>query len=191
MTKQKGERVALDAYWTPPEVALACCRAIAEVVPFAPFAVLEPCVGGGAWVWASHQVWPRAVVDGMDIDPTSPGLTMVNARNTGDFLTSTWPQQMAYNMVLGNPPYDGAVQWVEKSLRLAPVVGFLLRSTFLGSAKRHHWWKNHPPAYIWTLDGRPKWEGGNTHKSGDSCDTDLVLWIRGQTDTRHRWLEVP
>ncbi len=191
MTKQKGERVALDAYWTPPEVALACCRAIDSVLMWPPLLVLEPCVGGGAWVDAAHIVWPGSVVNGMDIDPTSPGLEKVRARNTGDFLTSTWPKQVYYNIVIGNPPCEGAVEWVEKSLTLAPAVAFLLRSTFLGSAKRHAWWKANPPACIWTLDSRPRWQGGNTHKSGDSCDTDLVLWIRGQTDTRHRWLEVP
>jgi hypothetical protein len=188
-----GERDTLDAYWTPQACAVACCEAIRDAAgpagwlpEIAPAHVLEPSVGGGAWVLAVRQVWPAAVVHAVDIDPEAPGLALTDRTKVGDFLALDLKRR---DMIVGNCPYGGdIVGWFDRSLALAPVVAYLLRSTALGSIERSGWWAAHPPATIWTLAPRPRWQGPGGRAESDTCDSVLVLWVAGFSDTRHRWL---
>lgn len=188
---EMGERDPLDAYWTPFACALACCQAIVDaeldcLPPITPVHVLEPAVGGGSWVRAVRQVWPEAITHAVDLDPESPGLRMADRQRVGDFLELRLDRR---DMVIGNPPYGGDItRWLDRSLELAPVVAYLLRSTVLGSSDRAPWWLAHPPAVVWTLSPRPRWQGPGRRPESDTCDSVLVLWVEGQTDTRHRWL---
>lgn len=183
-----GERAPLDAYWTPDACALACVRAVDAHLGRAigSRGVLEPSVGGGAWVRAVREVWPASVVHAVDVDPNAPGLELADRTKVGDFLTLDLKPR---DVVIGNPPYSGHfLGWLDRSLELAPVVAYVLRSTALGSKLRAGWWAAHPPAVIWTLSPRPRWEGPGARPESDTCDSVLVLWDREDTDTRHRWL---
>jgi hypothetical protein len=189
---QDGERAPLDAYWTPAACALACVRAVDAHLGRAigGRGVLEPSVGGGAWVRAVREVWPASVVHAVDLDPEAPGLDLADHSRTGDFLSLDFKPR---DVVLGNPPYCGdLVGWLDRSLEIAPVVAYLLRATVLGSSGRAGWWQAHPPAAIWTLSPRPKWQGPGERVGRlgqtDTSDSVLVLWDREDTDTRHRWL---
>jgi len=185
-----GERDSLDGYWTPLEVARACVAEIdAEArwqLPRWPRRLLEPSVGGGAWLEAAAEVWPWAERFGIDVDPDAPGLAHADLAGVADFRAFD-PDPV--DLILGNPPYGGdLVGWLDRSLELAPVVAYLLRGTVLGSLDRLPWWEKHPPATIWVLVPRPKWGGPGQRRASDSADSILVLWIRGERDTRLRWL---
>lgn len=188
-----GERETLDAYWTPRAAAVACLEAIVDaggpvgwLPPIDPRRVLEPAVGGGSWVLAAREVWPRAQVAALDLDPTAPGLDLADESWVADFLSTDTPRVDA---IVGNPPYAGdIVAWFDRSLELAPVVAYLLRSTVLGSLERSTWWAAHRPAGVWTLAPRPRWQGPGGRQESDTCDSVLVVWVAGLDDTRHRWL---
>lgn len=195
-----GERDRLDAYWTPRACAVACCQAIVDAeLDFLPALqlrrVLEPAVGGGSFARAAQEVF-GARVHRLDIDPLAPGLHLLRkldeAALVGDFMNpgALWTEMVGpLDAVIGNRPYaGGAVAWLERSLSLAPVVAYLERSTILGSRDRAPWWLAHPPACVWTLSPRPRWQGPGGRDESDMCDSVLVLWVEGQTDTRHRWL---
>lgn len=60
--------------------------------------------------------------------------------------------------IIGNPPYKLARQFVEKAIREAPVVVFLLRLGFLSSAKRCDLLRLHTPS-VYVLPNRPSYTG--------------------------------
>ncbi|HYF26545.1 MAG TPA: hypothetical protein VD931_12470 [Baekduia sp.] len=208
-------RDPLDRYYTPVPCTTACLRAIDEFLGElgidAPARWLEPSVGAGGWLPASRLVWPWADVDRVDIDPAALGLSAdlrpTEAAYACDFtLGDIGPagDEDWYDAVGGNPPYNDTdaesardrrerarwlCEWVDRSLSFAPIVWNLLRGTALGSIERAPWWRGAgAPACVWTLAPRVPWEGPGAHESGDSVDQHLVLWVRGETDTRHRWL---
>ena len=191
-------REALDAYWTPPTCAVACCEAIRAAGVAKVPALLEPAVGGGAWVDAARKVWPKVYVAACDIDPEAPGLRRADVAQVTDFTASSWVDAGRYSLVLGNPPYgDGIVRWFDRALDLAPNVAFLLRGTILGSAERMPWWEAHPPSDVWVLSPRPQWGGPGARSTTDTVDSLLVLWRqppraqhgrRDVVETRLRWL---
>jgi hypothetical protein len=226
----KKPRDPLDAYWTPFGLAYACLEAAHAFVAqhhldvmrasedgylaawsspsWNPKSMLEPSVGGGAWVGAARCVLPTAWVHRVDLDPNAPGLTQDVRRIStkrkeeavcGNFLHLNFVGA-GTDCVFGNPPYspgiagrsatrDPLTWWFDRSLTIAPVVGYLLRGTALGSVERLPWWRANPPACIWTVSQRPAWEGPGARAESDSSDPAFVLWIRGVTDTRHRWLD--
>ena len=184
------ERDTMDAYWTPPKVALACTK----LIPITPHRILEPSVGGGAWVDSSRKVWRTTAalrINRCDMDPTAPGLYLHRAAGEVTWIGDFFSQDIGpHDLILGNPPYGGdIVRWFTRSLQIAPVVGFLLRNTVLGSMERFDWWQENRPAFVYVLKTRPKWGGPGARKTTDKTDSIFVLWIRGQTDTRLQWLD--
>lgn len=185
-----SERDTLDAYWTPLSCARACCEALRDQTRVFPGTVLEPSVGGGAWVLAARQTWPAVQVDAIDIDSAAPGLALADAHVVGDFRRLP---PMVYGLVLGNRPYgDDLVEWVELARRCAPRVAFLERATILGSLARSEWWERNPPTDVWVLAPRPKWGGPGARTATDTADSVLVLWQADRpvagVATRLHWL---
>lgn len=183
-----AERAENDAYWTPLACARACVGVLEQTV-LDHKAVLEPAVGGGAWARALRTSGVQCDIHVIDIDPAAPGLTgpYHDYAHVADFMAEVF---RGVDVILGNPPYSGdLLAWLDRSLQIAPVVGYLLRSTVLGSRERVAWWQQHPPAYVYTLVPRPKWEGPGARETTDTTDSVFVLWLRGHTDTRLRWLE--
>ena len=183
-----SDRAALDAYWTPAACALACTQVLASHCA-APELVVEPAVGAGAWVRAARAVWPGATVAGWDLDPAAPGLAELDLAVVGPW---TGLGAGRADVILGNPPYAGdLVPWLDASLDSAPVVGYLLRATALGSRTRLPWWRRHPPAEVHVLVPRPRWEGPGARPTSDTVDTLFVVWT-GRTAPRRpavEWLE--
>lgn len=185
------ERAPFDAYYTPDRHARALLWWTWERLIGPRLSVLEPSVGGGAWVRAARDVWPEATVTGMDLDPNALGLRQVDVPLVGDFLTGPLPQH--YQIVIGNPPYGGdLVAWIDRARSVGSIVGFLLRSTFLGSAQRLSWWRERPPSDVVIVLPRPRWEGPGARTATDTCDSVWVLWregFQGQQPRLH-WLDV-
>jgi hypothetical protein len=128
--KPRDERIGNDAYLTPPALALAICRRL-HMLGVRPTRVLEPGAGLRAFMDAAEATWPEAAVTGWDLAPQRPGVFC------GDFLAL--PRTDAYSLVLGNPPYLLAEEFVHAGLRHAApggFVAFLLRLSFLGGQRR-------------------------------------------------------
>ena len=88
-----------------------------------------------------------------------------------------------YDVIIGNPPYSLALDFINKSLELLHPGGlliFLLRTNFLESEKRFKWWQEHPLSGLYTLHKRPSFTGRGT----DATSYSWFVWERG--DRLHR-----
>jgi hypothetical protein len=99
----------------------------------------------------------------------------------GNFLE--WALEVArsrtHRVCIGNPPYLDAAAHVAKALEVAPIVAFLLRLNFLGSAKRLNFWRHHP-ADVYVLSERPSFDGEGTDA------TEYAWFVWGQCGTYGR-----
>jgi len=65
-----------------------------------------------------------------------------------DFLQPNAFEDLPYDAIITNPPFKIALQFIEKSLKLAPIVCMLLRLQFIESEKRDKFFTENPPRYI-------------------------------------------
>lgn len=177
----RDERIPLDAYYTPDEVARSCLTVIRDVNSPSPSFVLEPSVGGGAFARAVRKIWLATTkVVGVDIDPDAAGFADCDQAVVKDFLELESPTTADW--IVGNPPFGEAEAHVRKALWLEPRYGvaFLLRLGFLESEKRRAFWKEHPPTEVHVLVRRPSFTGGST----DSAAYGFFVW---RTDHQAAW----
>ena len=72
-----------------------------------PSTMLEPCVGGGAFVRAARKVWGTGLcIVGTDTDPAAPGLKLCTAGVVKDARQAHPPD---FDLVITNPPFGKAV----------------------------------------------------------------------------------
>ena len=164
-TNRGGKRDKLDRYYTPDDFARACVQRM--TIPEGA-EVLEPSVGGGAFVRAVlRATGGSAFVTGIDLDPDADGFTLCDTSIPGDFLDyAPGLVSPGYDVVVGNPPYAGADLHVRAALRVAPRVGFLLRINFLEGQKRAQLWQDTPLASVHVFSRRPSFTGQGTDATG-------------------------
>jgi hypothetical protein len=170
------KRITNDAYFTPPDVAIACVGALDMPVPEV---ILEPSVGGGAFLDAAKARWPKAYTIACDVDQDMAAYSGADACLYGDFIQFTKIGREPH-IILGNPPYREAQEHVEHAISLLPLGGrlaFLLRLGFLESRKRAEFWKAHPLKELHVLCERPSFTGGGT----DSAAYGFFVWQKGYT----------
>jgi len=164
-TNRGGKRDKLDRYYTPDVFARAC---VARMTIPEGATVLEPSVGGGAFVRAVLAA-TRGTADiaAVDMDPDADGFTLCDEITIGDFLDyADLLANPGYDLVIGNPPYAFAADHVRAALKCAPRVGFLLRLNFLESQKRAQLWKDTPLAAVHVFSCRPSFTGGGSDATG-------------------------
>lgn len=91
----------------------------------------------------------------------------------GDFLELDIDKK--YDVIIGNPPYSLAKEFVEKSLNCLKddgVLIFLLRTAFLESKSRYEFWQKNPLSGLYTLSKRPSFINGRT----DACSYSWFVW---------------
>lgn len=76
------------------------------------------------------------------------------------------------DLILTNPPFSLAQEFIEHSLAHADTVIMLLRLNYLGSIKHHEWWKEHSPDALHVLSKRPSFTGKGT----DATEYAWFLW---------------
>jgi len=158
-----------DAYYTPDALAAACV-ARCGILPSS--FVVEPSVGGGAWVRALRAGVLGVHVTGIDIDPEAAGLLACNVSRVG-----SWTDEHVgdWDWSVGNPPYSDAEAHVRASLARCHNVAALLRVSFLGSRQRLAFWHAHPADEVVMLSPRPSFTGGGS----DTAEYALFIWRRG------------
>lgn len=80
----------------------------------------------------------------------------------------------AFDLIMTNPPYTKAFEFVQKSLQLAPTVIMLLRLGFLASNARADFLRTHEPTKLIVLSNRPSFTGNGT----DWYDYAWFVWDR-------------
>jgi hypothetical protein len=111
--------------------------------------VCEPCRGDGRILDRMVEKLDGGLVDWHEI------------RAGRDYLFDS-PIPNKYDLIITNPPYTLAQEFVEKAYIEARNVLMLLRLNFLGSKRRHEFWKTHTPDYLFILSKRPSFTGNGT-----------------------------
>lgn len=174
-----GKANGRDEFYTPDHLALAL---VMESKSHGPFA-LEPSVGGGAWVRALRRAREGlpGVVWGCDTNHQAPGLSACDKGFVADFRALNMGSNIRPKLIIGNPPYNQAIEHVQRALLLSQErVALLLRITFLASQERlAQLWSAESQKRLMRLDQviilpeRPSFTGdGQT----DSADSAFFIW---------------
>jgi len=102
-----------------------------------------------------------------------------------DFLQETIWDGGSFDAVITNPPYKIALPFIQKSLKIAPVVCAFLRITFLESSKRSEFFKQFPPRFVAVFTERmPSSKDGvfNPKESSSVC----YAWFIWERDFKGR-----
>jgi hypothetical protein len=119
----------------------------------------EPCKGTGA-------IYDRVIGGRKTYDEISEGK---------DYLANVYPRHN-FDMIITNPPFSLALEFLQKSLHEAITVCYLLRLNFLGSQKRRPFWQANRPSHVLVLANRPCFTSdGKT----DSIEYAWFCWDRG------------
>jgi hypothetical protein len=148
------EKHKSDYYVTPINVIYDLIDALPEIFKEKTISrVLDPCAGGGEINGNTYGMpYPDALsVLGYDIH-TLDMRTDSLADEAVDFLEWACPDGYVPDLVISNPPFSLAKEFIEKSLGIVNqetgVVIMLQRLNFLGSAARDAFWENNPPSVV-------------------------------------------
>jgi hypothetical protein len=154
-----------DDYYATPSW---CTRAILRYLPKFRRA-LDPCAGDGAILAEVRATYgARVEVEGIEIDKAR---AKAAGARCADALKVDWPN---VDLVIMNPPFKLAMEFVEASLRqVVPggTVAVLLRLAWLASQKRAAFLRANTPS-VYVLPRRPSFTGRGT----DSTDYAWMVW---------------
>lgn len=86
-----------------------------------------------------------------------------------------WDEKV--DLILTNPPFSIALEFIEHALPRAQTTIMLLRLNFLGSQKRYKFWINHEPNALYVLSKRPSFTGSGT----DATEYAWYVWDKTNT----------
>ncbi len=138
--------------------------------------ILEPCVGDGNIAYAVQEHLPESNITAIDIvDRGYPG-TIVT-----DFLD--WQTDETYDLIITNPPFSHAEEFVYKGLSLLSPNGqmmMFLKVQFLESTRRRLLFDLYPPKYVYVFSKRM-----GTWRNGEELDPKTGK--RRPTTICHAW----
>lgn len=147
-----------------------CTRSLLAVLDVKGKSVLEPCAGTGAIAEVLRAAGAR--VSCIEIDQQRADEC---GAECGDFLAlpadPLREPALRFDLVITNPPFSLAMEFVERSMLWAPRVAMLLRLSWLASIKRAPFLRAHTPS-LYVLPKRPSFTGKGT----DSADYAWFLW---------------
>lgn len=79
-------------------------------------------------------------------------------------------------LIMTNPPFSLALEFLEKSLTHGLTIVYLLRLNFLGTKKRKPFFQKNPPTHLYILSQRPSFTGHGT----DATEYAWFVWDRGE-----------
>lgn len=189
-------RTGADHYPTPAWAVKSIIPVLHRLFPGGVRRAIEPAAGNGAIIAALEGQSPHIrhwhaidirmeCQDPLGEVPTDSESLIYDIEN---FLDKPVPDQ-PYDLVITNPPYNMALEFVQRSLEWVHENGWvvmLLRLPFLAGQKRGLWMRNHMPD-VYVLPKRPSFTGHGT----DSCDYAWMSWQRRlRTSSRVEILEV-
>jgi SAM-dependent methyltransferase len=147
------------------------------------------CGTGAIGSVVAHEGTPWGMVSGIEIDPvlaakaSEVGLCV----ETGDFLEMPVSEWQDTQVIISNPPYSLALEFLRKSLEIVipnmGTVAMILRLPFLAAQLRAQFHKDHP-SDIFVLPRRPSFTGKGT----DATDYAWFVWGPGRGN---RWSILP
>lgn len=167
-TGRSAVRDPSDYYATPAW----CCKRLLEAVDLPGGLWLEPCAGEGAIIRSVADV--RQDVRWHAVEYREECIPILDAIPGCAAVSGAFQRKNGlgpYAVVLTNPPYRSALEFVQLALRFAPIVVMLLRLNWLASAEREPWMRTHTPSVL-VLPDRPSFIG----KGGDATDYAWLAW---------------
>jgi len=165
-TGRKTKRVEHDFYPTPNW----CMDRLYEALPLPDGKWLDPAAGDGAFLKNKNVNWTA-----LEIQPKFRQDLEVLAGANNVIIESYLTAQLLpiYNVIITNPPFSLALEFIKRSIELKPkFVIMLLRLNFLGSLERSDYLREHMPD-IYVLPNRPSFNGkGKT----DSIEYAWFVW---------------
>jgi hypothetical protein len=161
-----------DFYATPAY----CVDRLLDVVEFPGGIWVEPGAGSGSIIRAvgahrSDITWTAIEIR----EEEAPGLSALCGRIPiiGDFLADPFVGGDAVSVVIGNPPYSLALEFINRALALFPgaYVAFLLRLNFAASRTRAPLMRRATPD-VYVLPDRPSFRNGKT----DATEYAWFVW---------------
>ena len=153
----KNERVENDFYATNPKAV----EMLLEAYPFKGYSILEPCVGAGHIIQGIKNFLcdDEAILDITALDIVDRGYPNTIIQ---DFLK--WNTKQKFDIIITNPPFSLAKEFVEKGLELLDEEGqmaMFLKIQFLEGEKRRELFQKFPPKYIYVFEKRmATWSNG-------------------------------
>ena len=155
---------------------------------------LEPCVGGGHIAKAVDKLIGDKLEETTYLDIVDRGYPNTIVK---DFLQ--YKTNKRYDIIISNPPYSLAQEFIEKSLSLLSSKGhciMFLKLQFLEGAKRKEFFEKYPPKFIYVFRNRmATWNSGNEFdpNTGKRWATTMChawfIWEKGSnTEPIIRWL---
>lgn len=153
---------------------------VERILPYLPRAerILEPAAGCGAIIGVITKAYRKAAIQCVELDPVRSALSgskgILNI--CGDYLT--FDGSLPYDLIITNPPYKLALEFVQHSLELAAehtTIAMLLRLNWLGSNKRREFHQANP-SDVYVLTPRPSF---TDDKRTDSCEYAWFVWGPG------------
>ncbi len=187
-TKTLRPRQKRDLYPTPLGLCRAAMVHLGSELTLAenPPVILDPGAGAGAWGVAIKEIYPDSKLIGVEIDDKASITDDYDVWLTESFLDNDY----SAGMVIGNPPYSLAKEFIQKGLDSMPEGGimmYLLRIAYLNSQKRYrNLWTVTPPAEVLVSSRRPSFTGD---RKTDDTDFALYIWSKGWSgNTLLNWL---
>jgi hypothetical protein len=184
MSRTKGInseiRHPLDEYITPPW----CVERLFEAYPLPPGLLLcDPCASRGELLSTVRALRPDLRLMGVEINPEcAPQLVSVcgGSHIIGDFLKLPTPKSPGNSIILTNPPYSLAQDFIEHSLKFSTLVIMLLRLNFLVCRDRRGFTERTNPG-VFVLPNRPSFNGRG------SDGTEYGWFVYGDPDVAGTW----
>ena len=169
----KWERKPAELYPTPPDCVVSLLPHLKSILPPGSV-VLEPaCADGNI-----SKVLREHGYDTVDYDLRTDikwGIGGV------DFLNSPIFDEAEFDATFTNPPFKLAAKFIERSLRISPVVVMLLKSNYFHTKGRRELFDRTRPYFEYKLTWRPAFledERGNS----PLMDCSWWVWVRGNTE---------
>jgi len=178
-TNRGTKRNEADFYATPLETVYALLDNYVGIYP--EDTILEPSAGNGNIIRALRNKGFNNWIDAIELRYEETENLMLEANQVfiEDFLSLDKEKFQRYDVIIGNPPYSLAKEFIDKSLELLAPGGrliFLLRTNFLESAKRFAWWQDTLPNRLYVLHKRPSFTGKGT----DATSYSWFIWEKSQ-----------
>ena len=179
-TNRGAKRAESDFYATPLE-CISNFLANTDYIKPGDF-ILEPSAGNGNIIKALRAAGYDNHITAVEIRQEEFFTLLKYADKVGvfDFLTENDLQ--TFDVIIGNPPYSLAQEFIDKSLSMLKPGGrliFLLRTNFLESKKRRAWWQDKLPSGLFVYSLRPSFTGKGT----DAISYSWFVWEKPlQTD---------